>query len=515
MARTFSGANYLKLTNPTAPSGAAGTVAFRFKPTWNGNDSADHILWEYTTAGTIVPMLSFEKYTDNRIYAGWYTGGADHRLQSLDPPYDSLLLFEAGVERVWILDWDTVVPVTRLYRDGILIAASSSAFTPPATFDTLTVGNRDGGASPAGGNGCEFMRFDYVLSHRQRRDLNTKPVSCISPPPVHHVKILGAASPEPALIGADLPLVGSPTQALHPTLAATCAPLMPAFVKPAPDAALNLAHPLATGLIFALPINEGTPLPVDRVSGFEGIPLPSVATVDVDGALHFDSGEVLAYTNTAFDGLAAITIAMAVTVDVGTFGSSIGFDFPNQPPSAWFAKQAKDPTFPGVTDHQSAFQVGYTHSDEADISSGGRDEIWMTIGGLDGGLYSWYVFRVTKIPWTETQQLFLIYNKNAALGSRVRLWIDGIEEPPVALYVDEAVTAAPSIPTTPSALLVGGAQYLAGTHKGKIHYIYAWEGSRPEIIDDLLDDPFALWRPASDDAAAPIHVGASFCPWQC
>lgn len=223
MARTATTTNYLKIDSPDVP-GVNGTICFRFKPNWNSNDSADHIFFEYTTATTVVPLLSFEKYIDNHIYAGWHTGGVDGRINTPDVDY-----FTAGVWANWLVQWHHSPNVgTDLYKDGILLTSIGGAFTPPGSFSALGFGNRHAalaGLSPAAGDIAEWARFDYLLSAGQIADLQSGlSPGCLDPPPVHYVRVLGDASPEPADIGAAFDLVGSPAQATHPTVVECDAP---------------------------------------------------------------------------------------------------------------------------------------------------------------------------------------------------------------------------------------------------------------------------------------------------
>lgn len=212
MARSVSSGNYLTKST-SADVGGVGSVFIRIKPSWSSGDSSAHYVWDYEN---VTFELSFQKYLDNNIYAGYnIISGADARIVLSDAG-----LFSSGTWGNWLLDWDDTADLTHIYLNNVLKGTSSSTFTVSTGATTVRVGRGLAADRPLDADVAEFARWDHVLDSTERATLeSTGNPACLSTGLLHHYKILGDDSPEPDEVGAeDLTLVGSPAQATHPTV---------------------------------------------------------------------------------------------------------------------------------------------------------------------------------------------------------------------------------------------------------------------------------------------------------
>jgi len=231
MARTLD-TRYLKLDSPPAPT-SAGAIFFKFKPLfWNSGDSQDRILFQYN-APAGVPLLHIQRYVNNIVYAGWHDGTVDYRIAISDAG-----LFTQSVWANWLLMWDASVPMTKLYKDGVMVGSNMVSLNI-ATFATgaLGVGNiasgGGAGSTQAAGDLCEWGRWaltpGFDADELAAALTGTKTPSCAPTSPAQWCKILGDTSPEPAEFGDALVLVGAPPQATHPTVD-YCLTIHPEFI---------------------------------------------------------------------------------------------------------------------------------------------------------------------------------------------------------------------------------------------------------------------------------------------
>lgn len=212
MARSFSTGNYLTRATP-ANYPNAGSIFYRFKPSWTSGDGASHAIFRLYNASPL-QLLDFQKFSDNRMYCGWYNAPQDFRINIADPG-----LFTSGAWANWIIDWNAG-DVTHLYKNNNLEATQSfaGAASVPTGMDSLFIGSDESGDS-ADGDGAEWALYDHVLDSTERALLQTTGnPTCVTGLLVHY-KILGNDSPEPDEIGTeDLTLVGTPAQSTHPTV---------------------------------------------------------------------------------------------------------------------------------------------------------------------------------------------------------------------------------------------------------------------------------------------------------
>ncbi len=220
IARTFTSTNYLKLDSPP-DAGQVGSLFIKCKPAWNSGDNADHMMWAYQTS-TGDKIFVFEKYLDNTIYAGFWTGSPVNEARVIIPDTG---MFTAGTWGNWLITWDTsATPVTNLYHDTTLVGSSNVFFVMPSfTGGALGIGNQattiGAGTSPFNGDLAERARWNRVLNSGERANLAAGlGPGCIPSGLVHWVRILGDTSPEHAEVGNDLVLVGTPAQSTHPPI---------------------------------------------------------------------------------------------------------------------------------------------------------------------------------------------------------------------------------------------------------------------------------------------------------
>jgi hypothetical protein len=508
MARTCTGSNFLKLEASQSP-GDRGSICFRFKPNWTSGDNAQHCMWAYeSVAGR---SLGFFKTTDNLYLVGWYTGtGAynpaeERRIISPDRPSigggdPTTAIFIADEEALWVYTWDVTLSEQTLWKDGVKIngrgfapAGYATEYAPPFpsyVMDSLAVGNNLAGTLPADGPISEFGRFDYILSPDRMQDIVWEGIAGMSPGPAHWVPILGDDSPEPAEVGPDLIVVGTPAQAAHPTFSA---PPPLTFDKPAAGTPIDYADPLTDGLKMAWVYNEGAGLPVELVGN--NAPSSVVGTGYEwleDGSFH-QYNSAIVYPSADFSGATGLTICMLTSVDEAV----TPFPFPNNSVGI-LLKGLLDPyTFPSPAANECAFFIGQQHADEVDGGAGGRDEFWAMIGD---GPDNWYLFRVSGMPWSSRCfQVFFVFDGTAPAGQRWTCRINGIKRAPCQIYADADDLV---VPTTSSDVVMGAGQYNGvEAREGKWKYLYIWEGARPDLWEPLLTEPYRFIAATESESA--------------
>lgn len=138
--------------NPNLPSvGAKGTCAIWINPAWNSGDGQVHRFWSFSQSSVASPP-SFQKFSDNNIYAGTVGSPGDSRVIIPDTG-----LFVSGQWAHWVFTWDTLVGET-LYRNGASVGTHG-----PYTLVTgsgLAVGNFFFGSLRAGAN-SKLAHFAY------------------------------------------------------------------------------------------------------------------------------------------------------------------------------------------------------------------------------------------------------------------------------------------------------------------------------------------------------------------
>lgn len=453
-------------------------------------------------------------------------------------------MFREVEDAWWQYTWDAPNGCTWLFKNGACVGGMNNGrpgyhvpFTAP-TFTNLKIG-RDNPGNGANGDIGEFALFDYHLSDVQRENMRQTGIAGISPPPQFWAKILGNENPEPAEIGPDLTVIGTPPQAAfpHPVFRDVPAQIT-AAMKPSTAAQIHPTQPLADGLIWAMPLNEGAGLPREHVSGV----LPTLNTStpggfpafvwEGDGSLHFNPAYVDAMRwdgTTVFDGLRSFTVCFNMKIDLFVSASGSQFAFPNLNAPMMFGKQYCMGYSQGEAS-QSVFAFTLNHDDETENANhhtalsgaypqpgdhlgkrqGGRWGFWSWTGRGTGppqsggsfpsleGIDTWYSWRTSWLPWdTQFRQMFLVYDTDAPVGSRWTLRINGKKE-----YAGDIMLDNPQPLETTSAPVVFGATNVApfplgGQMLGSFQYIYVWNTAKPDAWQTLLDDPYALFRPAT------------------
>lgn len=567
--RTFTNAaNYLEV-NTTFTTSSVGCIVLYYRPNYTvyNNNAVPYSLLEFRNTATN-DLLTFYKLPPSNdggplpwpehLWVGCAPGtppaaNVDWRVlvnSKLD--FESAPLLRTDDPAWWQYTWDAPNGCSWLFKNGLCIGGLLGRpgyhipFTPH-TYDRLRIGG-DGGYTANGDIG-EFAIFNYHLDDTQRENMMLTGIAGVSPGPTHWWKILGTTSPEPAEVGGSpLTVIGSPPQAsfAHPTFRSV-PPQIVAADKPAIGTPINPAHPLATDLIWALPFNEGSGMPKENVSGVTGTLDPDSASApapgggglgslfwEADGSLHFTDNDAIRWEDvTVFDGLESMTICMYLTMDLYTWNSGSDFAFPNNGNPMLFGKQFSSGYSTGAQS-QSVFMISLNHDDETEGSngghlgspfphlghgSGGRWGFWTLSGQGEGpvsgggfpsmqGIDTWTSWRTTWMPWTTRyRQIFLIYDVNAPAGERWIMRVNGRREFPGDLSIDSPLP----LPTTDAPVVLGAMQVspfgVAGGYHGKFQYIYAWAGIKPDVWQELLDSPYAMYEgsapPNFDITAAP------------
>lgn len=212
MARSFtSTSDYLSAASPPNPGGA-GSIFVRIKPNWSSGDGVTHYFYEYVNSGAVT-FLSFVKFSDNNIYAGWFiSGSTSARVVIADTG-----LFSSGVWDDWLLTWDDVADQNFLYRNGTQVGSDATAFTAQTGFPDYYMGRTNTG-NTANAELAEYGKWNYVLSAGERGALFATGSPLNLPNGLeHYYSLIGRNSPETDYRGNyDLTVTGSPSAAPHP-----------------------------------------------------------------------------------------------------------------------------------------------------------------------------------------------------------------------------------------------------------------------------------------------------------
>lgn len=356
MARTFnSTSSYLELVQPF-PMPLKGTILVWFKPTWASRDGIWHSIYQFEH-----PELPVIFWKTNALYATNPPGISQFFWNGFRHWSDTNLdwavlenartgftehsdLFNPGEGALWQYSWDLEYGDSWAGKNGIIFGGLYGRggfhrpnLTPP-TISKIRIGSDGQGA--ANGDIAEFAVFNYQLSDEQRMDAMFTGIEGITPPPIYYNKILGNESPEPAVIGPPMTVVGSCPKAPHPN---GFNPLgnrpVPANIvltdKPPLTARPRPEHPLTEGLIWAMPFNQEAGAPRETVSNrlptaIEKPPGYPDWFWEADGALHMKNLNIARWDNfTSFDALESFTLCMLTTFDLFISPSGPTFPFPN------------------------------------------------------------------------------------------------------------------------------------------------------------------------------------------
>lgn len=193
------------------------SVFVKLKPNWSSGSTAVHVMWCFGSA--VAKQLAL--FTDGlgNCYIGLYIGPPDDRIIISD-----VGLFSAGVWanhlytcNAW--DWGT----QNYYLNNVLKGTRAISQSHDQGFDVFSLGQICGffGSSvvyTADSAVAELAVWDHELDADERDVVETYGPECLPDGRRHYTKILGVDSPEPAIVGPNLTLVGSPALVTHPTI---------------------------------------------------------------------------------------------------------------------------------------------------------------------------------------------------------------------------------------------------------------------------------------------------------
>ena len=149
-----------KITNDTGFTcgSTTGSIGVWLRPTnWSSGDNYTHPIWNMCgNSGNNNDSPSFQKYSDNSIYAGFYFSGVEQRIILSDSG-----LFSVGVWAHWVFSWTTASSGScSLYKNGTLVKSNATLSSPH-----FTTGYTLGAYSSTVGNGAsantDLAEFTY------------------------------------------------------------------------------------------------------------------------------------------------------------------------------------------------------------------------------------------------------------------------------------------------------------------------------------------------------------------
>ena len=171
MARAFSSSTHNLRTSGGALAYAPtfdGTISIWINPAWNAGDSAQHVFWQYNTSGTS-SFISFQKFSDNKIYVGQFLSTVDIRISVNDTA-----LFSSGVWANWIYDWSDAANTQTIYRNNSSVGSRSTTFSTAVTaHNEFTLGNQGSAFTQVNCNSrlAEYGEWNVVLTAGERAAL--------------------------------------------------------------------------------------------------------------------------------------------------------------------------------------------------------------------------------------------------------------------------------------------------------------------------------------------------------
>jgi len=175
-----------------------GSLGFWVYPTWAQADGVIHTFFDCRNSSN--EFLTFVKWSDDTIYAGWKTGGSDHRASVASAGYT----LNQNAWNHFVLTWDDTANETRLYLNGSEIASQTATLVTHTTVNSRAIGIQDGTAN-RGVNSrvAEFFILSSVLQPGQVTALNGR-VSLrrvVGAVQDQYTPLYGLVSPDPDLSG--------------------------------------------------------------------------------------------------------------------------------------------------------------------------------------------------------------------------------------------------------------------------------------------------------------------------
>jgi len=140
--------------------GSAGSISMWFYPTWASTDGVEHVLFDARNSGSN-NFFNLNKFSDNKLYCGWFTGGVEYRIVVNSGSYTL-------TQNAWnhvLFTWDSGASNRNMYLNGSNIGGAGTAFSTWATNGRpMVLGAHDGGDHPANGRIAEFAIYNVELT---------------------------------------------------------------------------------------------------------------------------------------------------------------------------------------------------------------------------------------------------------------------------------------------------------------------------------------------------------------
>jgi|SRR5581483_2911716 len=210
MSRSFTSTSHLIACGTTAIP-TTGSIVFRFYPTWASNDSTAHA---FIDQGSGTSQFSWQKYSDNSYYVGWYT------------PTTSDKRVITGTYSQTQNDWNTQAltwgsGTTTFYINAVVTGTPTTGATIPDLTGggyTRTIGNYQAGGADCRSRMADVAIFNVVLTAAEVSAFH-KGISPLSlragTLPTDFWALAGTQSPEPNSCGATSGTVTGATAADH------------------------------------------------------------------------------------------------------------------------------------------------------------------------------------------------------------------------------------------------------------------------------------------------------------
>ena len=156
--------NYIStpLQIQTLCAGGTGTVRFDYYSPRAPNDGQNHHVWAQVQGTDIGPEFSFQKYSDNNIYAGFNGGGIDSRVVLAATTANYPYLTWGTYHLTWASGGSTI-----LYYNAAQVSTHGST-TIQSPAETLTIGHMDtSNFSANNGRYDSFAIYNYAFTPDQ------------------------------------------------------------------------------------------------------------------------------------------------------------------------------------------------------------------------------------------------------------------------------------------------------------------------------------------------------------
>lgn len=144
-----------------------GSVSFWFKPTWAQTDATVHsLMFLFFDASN---QFHFYKYSDNNLYIGFFTAGADHRVTVLNAAYT----LNQNAWNHFAITMNDTANLSELWLNGTKIGTKGTLAVFSTAVTPLAVGNETVPAVDARGKMAKVGIYNAILSDAQIAALNS------------------------------------------------------------------------------------------------------------------------------------------------------------------------------------------------------------------------------------------------------------------------------------------------------------------------------------------------------